>query len=1029
MKRLLAFLLLIAAGIVALKVAIGDEQAVQASGDQRPNKPKKPDGPPGVRLQGGKIDAQLTQHGALELPRWREIDLGDGRVRREEVYVLFAEDSQPIGEGVQQLTGVQLKLYDDGKHSATVAAREAFLELGRDASGKPTIDEQKEIQLRGTLVTTEPDSRMAGMRLELGDARVIVGDTDVQLTTDPKQPVSLTIAGKKPATLTGNGAQARLPRGGRNSGGLQRTDIIILSDPHLHAQGVDVTATGRMRYVEDMVSGAAQITVDDNVELDLGDALRLPIASGYRSTQPSEGSDSSPATRDAKPSVIRGDQFTGWLLRTPRERRKKPAAPEKLAAPATPAADEPAIQWQRLMLVGAPAVVDVPGVRVETPRITVRPGPLGDPAIITAHGGPSRIEQTELRAGSSQEHPVVGSAPRRIHLIRPGEIAGSIHRRFGFPAWSLRSLQQQQLVVFEGAAQLDSGTRELHASNGMVVVRRDERTTGVVHGLGTVTVRERGLVGRDGKPQPELVASGSNGMLLVVGDDEERLRLGPVLNERRRDWREHRYDVRYGTSRVRGLGACSVVHRGEHTSLELRAPFDEIEADFGAEGTRLRNVRQLLATLDGEKLTDLDVGGLPVRADLIDGDQVIQAQSPRLRQIGEHSLRLLPMTVDESPWTELAELDQTPRIKRSWQEAGRNGKPLEYSIEVFGPRIDVHHVGGQSAIIDAHSVGDEPTRIYARLPLEGSGTVAAPDSSSIDREPTTVACSAGRLRVLPFLLTPLAERMHLAGARSGALGVAFHSLRKPWLVVDDVREFALDDDENGHIEGSAERLFLTQGGGAALFVGNASEQTTATVTRTFGARTVTMRGARVRLLSGEEVRLSALGTFDDRSVFLPPTMTLHERNSGGLLSHMQAVCRGNIDVDPDAVHFGGPVEAFGIRPNGQPDPAGLHIDARELTMQRGGKAGAIERVRGKDVVIDWTKLDVSAADVMLDLRRFECIANDPQGATVRMPTGRVVRSTRVAANYRTWAISLGPGSATDAGGTGKQRSSVPDGRK
>ena len=57
----------------------------------------------------------------------------------------------------------------------------------------------------------------------------------------------------------------------------------------------------------------------------------------------------------------------------------------------------------------------------------------------------------------------------------------------------------------------------------------------------------------------------------------------------------------------------------------------------------MRNVRQLLATFAGEILTELDVGGLPVRGTLQKQGEVLHMQAPRLHQIGPRSLRLLPM--------------------------------------------------------------------------------------------------------------------------------------------------------------------------------------------------------------------------------------------------------------------------------------------------------------------------------------------------------------------------------------------------
>lgn len=990
MKRLIAFLLLVAVGVVALKFAIGDEEAVRADGDQRPTGQQKADtarrdSGQGVPIGGNQFEATVVQHGPIErLVGWEQIPLGDGRFRRREIYVLRAGDSQPADDGVQQLSDVTLKLFEEGEHAATITADQAFLEFGRDASGDLAISEDKEVLLRNAVLVSEPGSELEGLRLSLGDTRIKIGEQELRLTTPADQPIELQLDGEHSGTLTGLGVQARLPRS--RDAGPRRADIVILSEPRLVTDGIDVQAAGRMRYVEDTTTGAAQITLNDRVELQLdGTSLRL---AGDRT--------------DARSSTVRGDQFTGWLHRRRSGDKSRDADAENERRKQRP----PAVFWQRLVLAGAPAVVELPGVRVETPRIMVRAGALGEPALVTAFGGPSRVEQTEIRPGSDQEHPIVGTAPRRMHLLRLGESVGSLHRRYGFPQWSLRPLYDQRVIVFEGEAELTSGEREVRSSNGLIVTQRESTGSRVVQARGQVELRDRGLRDRDDALLPELVVRGNDGLLLHTGEEREVLQIGPAADDRSRRWQEHVYSVLHGGSRIDGVGTCRIDHRGELTTLTLRAPHDQIRADFPVENLELRNVRQLLATVRGERVTELDVGGLPVRAQVLGGDQNLLVRAPRVRQIGPRSLRLLPMPIDESPWNELPEIDRMPHIQRTWREgAAGDGSGGDYTVEVFGPRIDVHHLGGQDVLIDAHADEDDATRIYARMPQPGAD------------EPTTVSCTAGRLRILPYVLSPFTRRAYGGGVALGTTG--FHSLGRSWLVVDDVREFELDDEQQGHIEGSARQLFISQGAGAALFVGDPDTQVPAIVTRTLDGRIVTMRGARVRMQDDDVVRLSALGTFVDRSVFLSPTMTLHEPGASGLLSHMQAVCRGNIDVEPDRVLFGGPVEAEGLLPDGRVDPAGMHIDARELVMLR--RDGRVHNVRGRDVVVDWTQLDARAAEVELDLVTSQCTATDPDGAEVVLPGGRVVRSAYVEANYRTWVISLGPGSATDARAKASER--------
>lgn len=1020
MKRIIAFVVLLALGLLALKYAIGDEVAVRANGNgtHDPEKPTRktpnPGDNPGVKMTQN-VGASITQRGKITLHDWRPVDLGGGNVKKEQVYVLKAEDSRPIGEGLQHLLRVTADLFDKGKPAATITATDAFVELGRNANGDPSINASKKIDVRGMVIKAHPDSDMAGLTLDLGDGTITVGDNEIQVTTELDQQVTVTFEGDRNVTLTGRGAKARLPRS--KDSGLQKAQITIERDPVLTTEDLRLSSSGRLHYVEDTVAGTAQISLDDNVELALQhSALDLP---GLRADHP----DPDVATR----STIRGDQFIGWLLRNRKQDNELPQPVSAHPASASSAKKSPtegAMIWQRLLLVGAPATIDVPGVHIATPRIMVRPGALGDPYMVSLHGGESRIEQTELSRSKNQEDLISSMSPRRIHAVRPGNSAGALHRSMGFPQWTLRSIEQQHLIIYEGASVFTSGSRTIKASEGLVIIGRDAGKNGIVQGFGEIEVIQKGKPKKPGeKPQPDLYAKGSDGMLLTRTGDKTHLRLGPAINEQSRRWREHRYTVTYGDARVKGLGACEVAQANDRTTLELRAPFDQIEADFDTDGTSLRKVRQLLATIEGETVTDLDVGGLPVHATFAQDGETLLTQAPRLRRIGPHSLRLLPMNLNESPWSEMNEIDRTPRLVRTWKESKDGETPREQTVEVVGPRIDIHHAGGRSAIVDAHREGDDLPKIYARLHQRGA------------KEATTVSCSAERLRVLPFVLTPEARRMHMGGLTGLLPNVLLHSLSQPWLIVDRVKKFELDDEKQGHITGLGDRLFISQGSNAVLFVGDPDEQTPAIVKRSHQGRTVHMEGARVRVRNEDVVRLSALGTFEDRSTFLSPTMTLHEAGARSLLSHMRAVCRGNIHVDPDAVRFDGSVEAHGLTPDGKNDPDGIHIDAIELLMNRhtsGKQLGKIKDIEGKDVVIDWTRLDARAAEMYLNLVSGDCIATDPKGAQVDLPSGEELRYTRIAVNYKTWSISTGPGRAvqrTDKPATAKTSTTKKDGQQ
>jgi hypothetical protein len=930
-------------------------------------------------VQQGKIGMRVAQTGPLSFPQYRTIPLPDGSARHERVFVLDAEDSTPLTDTLQQLDRVTVQLFENDQPNAALHAQRAFLELNRDTSGKPSLREDKEIDLREVMFETLPGARLEGLRLELGNARILVAEDSLRLrTTSEDDPVLLVVDGARSGTLRGKGLQARLPRN-RNST-LRRADIEILHEPVLETDGLIVRATGRMHYREDMDRGSAIVTVDDHVQLDLARA-GLPVA-GAASEHPS----ATPVT-DARGTQIRGDRFTGWLRRD--EAARAGGGGQGNSA------------WEKLQLTGAPATVDLDAGRLLTPRITVLPGPLGEPWLVTAHGGESRIEQTQIRPGSKQTDLVTGTSLRRIHLVRIGSGAGAQLRSFGFPQWTLRPLNELQVVVFEGASRLDGGHRTVTASKCLHVFHRDGSSTGIVRGFGDVHIEQRA----EKAGEQDLVATGNDGFVLHATETTQHLQLGPALpadlDAPAAAWRAHRYQVQYGAATATGVGVCQVDRDGERTRLWLRAPGSEIAGRLGAQVVDLDNVRQLEAVLDGKELTAFEAAGLPAHCRRLGPEDTVIAVAPRLLQIGPRSLRLtrVPDAAPPGLWPPLAEQNALPILTRT---LAANGTHKAGRVEVRGPSIDVHHVGGTDVLVEA--VADDGVRPTVNLSLD-----AGPGG-----EPTTAFFHAQRLRALPFALTADARLAHAGGSRGPLVDLLFASVAQPWLIVDDVQDFQLEDPRYGLIEGHGTRLVLSQGAQAGMFVGDPDRGMPAEVRRTHDGLETTTRGARVRVFREQELRLQALRTFEDRSAFLPPSVTLHRRGSAALLSHMNAVCQGNIDVLPDRVQFGGPVRAIGLTADGQEDPEGILLDARELSLRREPVTGEIVQALAKDVHVDWTRLQAWSAEVELDMKRTRCIARDPANATVVLPGGSTFTSPRIEVNYETMAVSCRQGRMVQA---------------
>jgi len=230
-------------------------------------------------------------------------------------------------------------------------------------------------------------------------------------------------------------------------------------------------------------------------------------------------------------------------------------------------------------------------------------------------------------------------------------------------------------------------------------------------------------------------------------------------------------------------------------------------------------------------------------------------------------------------------------------------------------------------------------------------------------------------------------------------------LRSAWLLAEDVRRIVVDDPEQGHVEGRAHRLVLSQGLAAGMFVGDPDAMVPATVARTHDGRTITATGACVRVFHDEELRLQALRHFPGRRLLWLPTVSLREPGGDGDFAHLGATCRGDVDVLPGEIRFGGPVQANGLRPDGSVDPDGLNLRAGRLHMARDATNGRVNTVRGDSVDLDWIqrRLQARAAELELDVGQNRCIVRDPAGARVRLAGGRTVIAEHIEVDYAAMA--------------------------
>ena len=457
-RRGIVFLLLVGVGLVALNLAIGGEDFA-GSRDQQ-TAPTRSDeesiggggvqiGTPEQERDGGPMS--LSIGGRMSIPRSRTVKLGEG-TRELPVYVLKCDDSEPISEELFRMVNLVVDFFEvGGTEDDPVAVRvlrleadEAFVELGVDERGSPSLDEDKEMRVLRAVLRTTDQARAQNVTLVLDEALALASEDGVRIhTPDDLMPFLLTSAGDQPWEITGNGLEAWLPRQGGRTGDQIRIDVH--SNPELlqtTSGGVtQLSARGKLSLRQDPRDGAAVILMEDDVRITMEGG---PLAG--------------PGSADAEGSfTASGQQLRAHLVRSEVDARNEGSRGQA--------------QWQRIWLDGDPAILTGNGAELRCTSLTITPGPTGQPYMFSATG----TTDTPAVMEYSDEDGVktVFEAGRKIHLLRPGSHLGPLFAGFGFPAWSLGPLNRTEIIVFEGRAVMDQG-RDLHlsASEGLWVTRQ-----------------------------------------------------------------------------------------------------------------------------------------------------------------------------------------------------------------------------------------------------------------------------------------------------------------------------------------------------------------------------------------------------------------------------------------------------------------------------------------------------------------------------------------------------------------------------
>ncbi|MBK8099116.1 MAG: hypothetical protein IPK26_18565 [Planctomycetes bacterium] len=952
MKRVLAFLLLVAIGSLLVWWAAGDEQPVDAKGGGDgaavESPPRQAPQPGVVPVKQGTTEIGIAVSGALELraPGRRE-RVGD-RVLEHRAYELRCRDSRPLGDGRQQLDDADMLIFDRGRPAARLTAKTALVELGRDQNGSPSLRQDKHVQLRDAVLAAEPGARSGPFRLEGGQIRARLADDAIVLETErPTDPVTLVVGGERPASMRGLGLEARMTRD--SDGAVVQVEIAILQQPRIEAQAIAVAAQGRMLWVEQVRAGTALLTVDRDVLVTMRSGAAM-------------------AGKALAAATVRGDHLSGWLRR------------ERLAAPTPGERARESATWRLLRIEGQPVRVQAEGLDLATQRLTVVPGSSGQPWLFAAGGASNTLTQTDPRTGRAATF----STSRRLHLVLPGERIGAAMASFGFPRSALRPLYDTRIAVFAGETQADVGDgTSLTASRGLHVFKTEGSEALAARGFGIVHV-ERAAAGND----EQLVLDGNDGLWLLRGAGGETLRLGPP-DLAAANSATHQYVLQHGDLRVTGSGVCRLERDPAGRSFaHLRAPTPAITVRSGTDPFELTNVDRLDLRTDGKRIDDLTAGGPPLRVAAARDDWRLTAAATEIRKIGPHAWRLQPATaigaVAVDPEHVLPGLDFMRRRQDGSAE----------SVALRAPGIEIHAVGHRLALLDA--IGSTAAAVSLR------GTVQRDPGAPVSK----IAATAARVRFVPFAITPLALAAHGAGLPRGLAMVVHRTAALPWLLADQVQELQIEDSDHGVITGHGERLVVAAGADAGLVAGDPESLRPAEVRRRgAGGREVVAHGARVRFQRAEE-RLVVLPTFPGRSNFLIPDVELRGGGaSSSAWTDLRAHCRGEIEVLPDAVAFRGPVTAQGLLPDGSADPAGLQIATEQLELRRNARTGEVQRLLATgDVRLDWPRIRARCRELEIDLAWQRCIVRDPIGAEVWLPDGQYFRSRHLEANYTTLSV-------------------------
>ena len=1014
-RRVLLFIALATAGVLILAYVTPGGSGIATGGEEGGPFQVDPTAGRGVDLGNSDVRVNAQIGGAMSIPSTRQVPYGDGFLNLRE-YVLEAQDSRPLGDGERmELERVRLTWFRHATDKAgkpidvaagNVRARIALVAVGRNQKGRPSILQDRDMDLRDVVVTSLDGNDTPSIVMTVGRVQGRHTDEGLRLhTPSPEEPFTVEVQGDTAATITGRGMQLAMSPD-RGNDGPQPEDRIrldIRNDPVLVADGIRTQADGPMLWTESPLTNGAHISLDGHVQMRW------------------DQSQDSGSTTDLDGFQGLGDRLEATLVR-----------------------GKDRLRWRVLELVsqriGARAqLTRRDGTTLFANRIATasRTG-LGvgtEPVLWEADG---RGEPVMLRVPDPQV------AGEMLEFTSSGRVlTARIFEHFqGFSSIASHSWPSAvgERVVFEGAVTMKATAR--HA-----LVKSESGATAWIGG-GSPLARGRFALIVPGAftfEARDWSAKGNAGFALARSSDgQERFRVGPgglgsleadgIFTDPRR-LAQSRFTInglfssksgRRSSSlqavEIRGHGTCTL-HRGPRDSasedatgpmtIRVISPTADVELVSGVQ--RLKNVANLSAVIDSsDRLTRLralagskpcSFEGRSTKSDeRVFGSalEIIRDRPSELLLIGQ------PATIERVP----------------------NGSDRSLTENLQRTGIGVIRAARIRLVAVSEVGGDEEYAVIAMDPSGAEGLVLG-DANLAESKSRKQDNTRMRAPVLVFLPNRVPSRIldfHM-GVRHGlmprCLGrLAASGLQQPWLLGRPLPPSGLDNDPQmtepvvlEQREASHDEL-VTRASGERLDAMLVMEGVSATAPVIHGVlngnparleerdgnkRTIAV-GASVNFQTGPD-RKTATG----QSIRLSPsenqvsTLFLLDSAEDSNSRNMRLRCRGDIEVEPQRIVFAGPVHARQINADASDDPEGLDLRAQRLLLHRDPVTGRVTHATCEnEVKLLWDDIRANADHLVLDLARNEFTAASTGTRPVLFSMGRqgLAAARRVRVNYK-----------------------------